>query len=273
MPQTYGRQLLSPVIGIPITVLFNLDDVLWKAGGVTIDWTTVVAASADTTYLDGNIVKSGYKALRYGQVLCRITATGLFGPFQSTASDGRQTLARESAFILNETVLESGPLIGMLTGPTSHPGVFYGGLVWRDRLLLSGVASAPLATPAGAPTLTAVSGTSPGAGAWTVGYTFTTATGETGLSPTAAVTVNGSQDVHVAAIAVPVGATGVNYYMSSAVGNTTNLLYAGTSATGAAQDFTVAPTGAAAPTYNSTGDMPAEAAFLTAFPAIHYARN
>lgn len=46
-----------------------------KSGGVSIDWTSVVAISgSDVTYLDGVAVKVGEKALRYGQVVTRITA-------------------------------------------------------------------------------------------------------------------------------------------------------------------------------------------------------
>jgi hypothetical protein len=44
-----------------------------KAGGVTLDWTTVTAvAGADLTLPDGVIVKIGEKYLRYGQVICEI---------------------------------------------------------------------------------------------------------------------------------------------------------------------------------------------------------
>jgi hypothetical protein len=40
-----------------------------KAGGITIDWTTVTAVSADTTLADGTFVPNGGKYLRYGQVV------------------------------------------------------------------------------------------------------------------------------------------------------------------------------------------------------------
>ncbi len=44
----------------------------WKAGGMTIDWTTVTALAADLTLPDGTVVLSGDKYLRYGQVLTQI---------------------------------------------------------------------------------------------------------------------------------------------------------------------------------------------------------
>ena len=46
----------------------------FKTAGVTIDWATVTAISgSDVTYADGVVVKVGEKALRYGQVIARIT--------------------------------------------------------------------------------------------------------------------------------------------------------------------------------------------------------
>jgi hypothetical protein len=40
-----------------------------KSAGISIDWSTVTALSADATYLDGVTVLSGQKVLRYGQVV------------------------------------------------------------------------------------------------------------------------------------------------------------------------------------------------------------
>jgi hypothetical protein len=58
------------------------------------------------------------------------TSRGSFGPYDPAASDGRQTLTRGECFILNETALEA------LAG-SDHPGVFDGGIVWKDRLLIT----------------------------------------------------------------------------------------------------------------------------------------
>lgn len=44
----------------------------YKPGGITIDWSTVTAASGDQTLPDGSTIKDGQKYLRYGQILCRI---------------------------------------------------------------------------------------------------------------------------------------------------------------------------------------------------------
>jgi hypothetical protein len=64
-------------------------------------------------------------------------ATGTYGPYSSAATDGRQNLARGLCYILNESVLETGPL-GLSEAPSSHPGVFDGGRVWRARLKIGG---------------------------------------------------------------------------------------------------------------------------------------
>lgn len=234
----YGRQTLSST-GIPVMALANLDDADWKPGGITIDWSTITAVSADTTLADGTVIPNGQKGIEFGTILCDIgvaevqtvtvtgtptggsytlsgngnttaaiaynasaatvqaairalggayaavnvtgaaggpytltyergtgdiaaltlgtnsltggtspnvsfgtstagTGSGLFGPYDSAASDGRQTLARGHCFILNETVLQTGA--AGLTGVASdHPAVFAGGLVWKARLKIGGV--------------------------------------------------------------------------------------------------------------------------------------
>lgn len=255
---SFGPQTLGLSFGTPIAVLANLDGVKWAPIGLTIDWTTVTAVtSADVTLPDGLVVKIGYKGLRYGQVLCKITGTatqtvtqggtvsggtytltaviggvsgttsalaynasaatvqtalealatlvpgdvtvtgsagaltityagsvgvvpamtyassltgtsptitvavtnagtpipGGYGPYDASATDGRQTLTRSSCYILNETVLELGWLPTLGSPPSNHPGGFNEGLVWYDRLLIS-TATNPLA--ATGPTLSAL---------------------------------------------------------------------------------------------------------------------
>lgn len=59
--------------------------------------------------------------------------TGVYGPYDSGATDGRQTLARGHCYILNETVLQTGAQ-GLASVATDNPAVFDGGLVWKARL-------------------------------------------------------------------------------------------------------------------------------------------
>jgi hypothetical protein len=141
MATTYGRQLLTPVVGYVLEVLADGDESGMKAGGVTIDWDTVDAVSGtDVTLTNGTIVAVGQKGLRYGQVMTKITATGAFGPYDVGASDGRQTLTRGECYVLNQTVLENGPLPGLISNVTNHPAVFDKGLVWYDRLIIGAAA-------------------------------------------------------------------------------------------------------------------------------------
>lgn len=134
---TYGQ---STVAQIGRSIQVSADGrPLWKHVGVTVDWATVAAvAGADVTYLDGVLVQIGEKALRYGQVLTKITASGKYGPYDPAAVDGRQTLVIGECFILNETAREDDVA-------SDHPAVIYGGLVFQSRIIQSGVGAASLA--------------------------------------------------------------------------------------------------------------------------------
>lgn len=70
----YGRQGLLGQVGYDIQLSSDGKPIV-KQGGVTLDWTTVTAVSGtDVTLNDGTVVKIGNSYLRYGQVICRITA-------------------------------------------------------------------------------------------------------------------------------------------------------------------------------------------------------
>jgi hypothetical protein len=134
---TYGQNTIAS-IGRSIQVSAD-GSPEWKHIGVTIDWTTVAAvAGSDVVFLDGVLVQIGEKALRYGQVLTKITASGKYGPYDPGATDGRQLLVNGEAFILNETAREDDVA-------SDHPAVIAGGLVFLSRIIQSGVAAASLA--------------------------------------------------------------------------------------------------------------------------------
>jgi hypothetical protein len=224
-----------------------------KAGGLTIDWTTVTAVSgSDVTLADGSVIRIGQKYLRYGQVMCKITGgtntltvsgsptggtftvtvtngqgvaattgtiaynaaasavqtaiaalanvgtgnvsvtgssggpwtvtfatalgtmtvalgtnsltggtsptvavgatlaagttVGYYGPYDPSASDGRQTLTRGAIYVLDETVLQYRSQSSALGGANDNVGgAIEGGLVWNDRILQSGTATHTLA--------------------------------------------------------------------------------------------------------------------------------
>jgi hypothetical protein len=124
-----------------------------KIGGVTIDWSTVAAVSgSDATLNDGVVVPIGSKYLRYGQVITMITASGKYGPYDPAAVDGRQTLARGKAFLVNRTVTNLDP-------KGDYPEAIDSGRVWQARLIQVGTGTASLAA---GPTLANVESTFPG---------------------------------------------------------------------------------------------------------------
>jgi hypothetical protein len=139
---SFGRQVLG-TIGTSIGVLAT-EEHHRKPGGVTIDWATVAAvAGADFTQEDGLTVPIGDKMLRYGQLITRITASGKYGPYDPAAADGRQTLTKGAAFVVEKTVVEKDV-------KSDHPSVIDGGIVFLERILQTGVGAHTLA---GGPTL------------------------------------------------------------------------------------------------------------------------
>jgi hypothetical protein len=63
------------------------------------------------------------------------TANGKYGPHDPGASDGRQTLTPGECGLLNETILQSGYVVGLPTGNVDNCGVVVGGRVYLDRLI------------------------------------------------------------------------------------------------------------------------------------------
>lgn len=141
---TFGRQTLGGTgYDISVSATGNGEE---KVAGVTVDWSTVTAAPADATLTDKSQVKAGQKYLRFGQILALITATGLYGPYDPAAADGRQTLAR-TAFIVNRTTFQNVPL-GLGGTDSDHPPVIDGGRVWRARLIATTGAASLASGPA-----------------------------------------------------------------------------------------------------------------------------
>lgn len=106
----------------------------WKHGGITLDWSTVTALGADTV-VDGRTIFAGDKYIRYGTPLDVITASGKYGPVDTTVADGREAMAAGQTYLLNETVVQSDEM-------SDHPAVLEGGLVYRARLNIGGVGQA-----------------------------------------------------------------------------------------------------------------------------------
>lgn len=113
-----------------------------KAGGATIDWSLVAAASGDTTLADGSVVRDGQKYLRYGQVLTKVTATGFYAPYDSALTQGSQLIAQGSIYVLDQTVLQYPSGSSLLGGVNDQiGGLIEGGSVWLDRIIQAGSGS------------------------------------------------------------------------------------------------------------------------------------
>ena len=147
----FGRTVLGTV-GSSVQLLADGESGSKPVGGITVDWSTVAAVSgSDAVLNDGVTVKVGSKYLRYGQLLTKITASGKYGPYDPAAADGRQTLARGSAWLVNRTVVDNDP-------KGDYPEVIDGGTVWFSRLIQVGTGTASLAA---GPTLANLEATFP----------------------------------------------------------------------------------------------------------------
>lgn len=60
---------------------------------------------------------------------------GKFGPYDPSATDGRQTLTVGNCYVLNRTIKEKGQIASLTNVVTDHPQVFDGGTVWEPRII------------------------------------------------------------------------------------------------------------------------------------------
>lgn len=137
-----GRAVLG-TIGTSLSV-FAKHRQLAKAGGITLDYGTVavVNAGADVTWSDNFVVKAGWKALRYGQFIARITSgptTGYFGPWDPAAADGRQLIKDGDFFFLAESIAQ-------VDLSADNPPAYFGGDVYKLRMIAIDSGTPTLAT-------------------------------------------------------------------------------------------------------------------------------
>lgn len=139
-----GTGTLTNVVtgrSLPYTITFPdaLGPVTLASSGASLTGGSTPAATATSTAPGGN--------------------DGWFGPYDPAATDGRQTLTRGSAFILDETLLEYSTGTTTLSSANDQTGgLIEGGSVFIDRVLNSGTSSHTLAA---GPTLAEVLGTFP----------------------------------------------------------------------------------------------------------------
>jgi hypothetical protein len=85
----------------------------------------VVTPTAAHTFLGGTTPTATIATTTSGG-----TNTGMYGPWDSAATDGRATLTNGDCYVVNRTVKEVDPF-------SAHPEAIYGGRLWRDKLLIT----------------------------------------------------------------------------------------------------------------------------------------
>lgn len=133
----YGRSVIG-VVGRSVQLIASdFQDVIWKAGGITIDWDLYTALVAPVTLTGGTTIAAGEKYIPIGSVVLE-NDDGYYGPYDAAAEDGRDALARGKCYLVNEDWTENTPL-GLVQGAASdHPGVFNAGTVYKARLKVGG---------------------------------------------------------------------------------------------------------------------------------------
>lgn len=134
----YGRTVLSQNTVFPTRVSAD-GKPAYKAGGITIDWSLIIAASGDQTFTDGSVIKDGQKFLRYGQVLCRVNSNGKYAPYDPAGTTGQEVLTNGRAFILDMTVTQYDTGSAGFSAVNDQIGeAIDGGPVWLARIIQSG---------------------------------------------------------------------------------------------------------------------------------------
>lgn len=124
--------------------------------------------------------------------------------------------------------------------------------------------------PTVAPTLAASAGALD-AGAYLVSYAYRNANGNTNYSPIAAITLTASQQIDVTGIALPAGATSIDWFVSVEANSGTMLLVANNNGSGFSINALPESTDADPPKLNTTGEECLRVMMSFAGKALNYA--
>lgn len=108
---TFGRE---------VSVIAN-GPVRYKVGGCVIDWTNIQPAASQTTIpQSGRVIRQGDHYLRFGTVLCRLTATGKFVPFSApmapTTLNGAVVAGARTANLTSASNVNPGDTLRIAAG-------------------------------------------------------------------------------------------------------------------------------------------------------------
>lgn len=82
-----------------------------------------------STFLAAHVTAKG--AIPSGTVLGKITATGLYGPYDPAAGDGRETAA---GFLFNTTKVGNGSGVDLATAPDQGVPLYWHGIIKESKL-------------------------------------------------------------------------------------------------------------------------------------------
>jgi hypothetical protein len=114
-------------------------------GAVTLTFASILGTA--TLALANNSLTGGTTpSVAIGASIATGATSGYYGPYDPTASDGRQTLSRGYCFIVDETLLQySSGDSRMSPSNDQVGGLIEGGDIWIDRVIQSGGAAHTLA--------------------------------------------------------------------------------------------------------------------------------
>jgi len=235
---SYGRETGEVFGSAGITLTADGAPVA-KVAGATIAWAGVPALAADYTFKHDYLAPAGAKVIRYGTIICRITAAtdgtevGKFMPYMAEPDGGRTlSTAEGDVFAVNETV-------NMDDRNSDYPAAIDGGRVYRRRLLVIGFGDGTENTSnarLGAVTVavnavTAVAVTNGGFGYSSANPPTVTITGD-GAGATATATVSAAGVI--TGIVVTAGGAGYTAATATVTGGGAGHIYTGDSAENAA---------------------------------------
>lgn len=260
---TAGKALIGT--GLITSEVRAIDSVTYSGAGNSIPITksvtgTITATLSSATLTGGTssvapsaTVTIGGTITANDQVL--VTIDDIPSLYLITATDTTGTVAGVLADTINANTILNRYVEAVWV--TTSPNVItvkskLGTLVFTDPLV--NAHTGPRANPAAAPVATSSAGTL-GAGVYLLGYTEVTILGETTLSPTQSITLAADKQLDVPLMALPVGVTARNWYLSTAPDSTV-LASVYTDLVGAAFAITSLPLSTAAPTpaWNTTGE-------------------
>lgn len=97
------------------------------------------AGNVDAITVDSSALTGGTITVNVATTTSGMNSTGKYAAFDSSKSDGRQTLARDKVGILNQTIKQfENTILGGQDSQNDIHGLIIGGRVWRERVMVDG---------------------------------------------------------------------------------------------------------------------------------------